>query len=188
MRLVLIAVFTDRCTVSTHPDLRLPAGYMSATESGGCCRIFFGVSQKIPPARSGLPGCGGGGGEGGLDQVADDRVEAGGSLVAEHGQAHAVVGEPGVEGAEAGLVAGVVEDPAAAGDGAGAGAGEPAVAVALGADEAVVVLDGHVGAEHCLPGGVGEYLAARQGAVPPGEVPHCGPDAPGAQVHGIQLE
>src|ERR1039458_7503044 len=153
---------------------------MSATESGGCCRIFFGVSQKIPPARSGLPGCGGGRGEGGLDQVADDRVEAGGlplalyrrarpgrggaggggggeggldrvahdrveaggSLVAEHGQAHAVVGEPGVEGAEAGLVAGVVEDPAAAGD----GAGEPAVAVpvALGADEAVVVLDGHV--------------------------------------------
>jgi hypothetical protein len=48
-------------------------------------------------------------------------------------------------------------------------------------------VDGCVDGEHCLPGGVGEYLAAGQGAVPPGQVPRGGPDASGAQVRGVQL-
>ena len=38
--------FTDRSPVCTYPDLLLLVDYMSATERGGCCRIFFGVSKK----------------------------------------------------------------------------------------------------------------------------------------------
>src|SRR6266404_5980606 len=42
----IVAGFTDRSTACTCPDLRLLIEYMSATESGGCCRIFFGVPRK----------------------------------------------------------------------------------------------------------------------------------------------
>jgi transposase InsO family protein len=38
--------FTDRCIVSTCPDLRLLIDYMSATESAGMLPHLFGVSQK----------------------------------------------------------------------------------------------------------------------------------------------
>lgn len=44
----VIAGFTDRCIVSTCPDLRLLMDYMSVTESAEMLPHLFGVSQKYP--------------------------------------------------------------------------------------------------------------------------------------------
>jgi hypothetical protein len=54
----------------------------------------------------------------------DDPVEVGSAFIAEHRQAHAVIGEPGVDRTVAGVIAGMVEDPAPA----AGGADEPTVA------------------------------------------------------------
>jgi hypothetical protein len=42
----MLRYFTDRSSVRTRPDLRLLIGYMSLTESFGCCRDFLGVSGE----------------------------------------------------------------------------------------------------------------------------------------------
>jgi hypothetical protein len=44
--------FTDRCTVSTRPDLRLLVDYMSVTESAWMLTELFGVSQVSSASRA----------------------------------------------------------------------------------------------------------------------------------------
>ena len=48
LRGIEVHPFTDRCIVSTCPDLRLLIDYISATESAGMAPHLFGVSWKYP--------------------------------------------------------------------------------------------------------------------------------------------